>query len=568
MVATAARSAFPLLKAMHFSLRAKSIVGILLIQAALGLLWLWLSSDPSGVAYAGPDSSPTATGSTLSHFATLVASAVVAAFALGSWLTRSVTELRRGAALLKNGRYGVQIPVRGSDEVADTAVALNNVSRRMAELSSEAERSEARFTYLSGHDPLTGLMNRRRFQTELEKWTHHATRYRRPVSLLLLDLDHFKFINDSLGHRAGDRLLARLATLLLEETRETDVVARLGGDEFGILLTESDAEGAAAVARRALDRLAQSDVEINSRLLYTTGSIGIASCPRHGTDVETLLTRADMAMYRAKDSGRNRVHVFHDEDERLGQVQSMVRWEDQIKRALREDRFALFRQPILGLGVDAVEHYEVLLRMHDGDNGWIAPGAFLDTAERFGLIEDIDRRVVRLACEQQVAARAVGHDVHLSVNLSGYEFNNLAMCHGIQDTIRETGADPTRLMFEITETRALANVVEAGRFIRELTDIGCRFALDDFGAGFTSLSYLKEIPVSVIKIDGSFVRHLDRSSRDQALVRAVTDMAHAMGMEVTAEFVESGETLALLRNIGVDHAQGFFIGRPQEMTVT
>lgn len=549
---------------MHLSLRAKTTIGVLLVEAALVTLWLWLRSDHSGVAYAGPIDAAAGSGTVILNYGIFAAGSLLAAFILGSWLTRAVTELSRGAAALKDGCYGAQIPVHGGDEVADAANSLNKVSRRLAELSSVAENSEARLNYLAGHDPLTGLMNRYEFQGELEKSVALAVRFRRPMSLLLLDLDHFKFVNDSFTHRAGDRLLGRTAALLREETRETDVVARLSGDEFGILLTESDTDRAETVAQRILDRLARTDIEVDRRLLHATGSIGIATCPRHGTDVETLLTRADVAMYRAKDSGRNRVRVFNASEDQLGQIQTMARWEDRIKRALREDRFSLFRQPILSLGGDTTEHYEVLLRMREGED-WVAPGAFLDTAERFGLIEQIDRHVVALACRQQLAARAAGRDVHLSVNLSGYEFNNLAMCRGIQNTIRDTGADPTRLTFEITETRALTNIAEAGRFIRELRDFGCRFALDDFGAGFTSLSYLKEIPVNTIKIDGSFVRQLDRSPRDQALVRAVTDMAHAMDMDVTAEFVENRETLALLREYGVDHAQGFFIGPPLEM---
>jgi diguanylate cyclase (GGDEF)-like protein len=549
---------------MHLSLRAKTTVGVLLAEAALAMLWLWLRSDQSGVAYAGPVAESVNSGSTILNYGVFLGGSLLAAFILGSWLTRAVGELSRGAALLRNGCYGTQIPVYGNDEVADAANSLNKVSHRLVELTSIAESSEARLSYLAGHDPLTGLMNRYEFQGELEKWTTHAVRYRRPVSLLLLDLDHFKFVNDSFTHRAGDRLLGRTAALLLEETRDTDVVARLSGDEFGILLTESDTDRAEVVAQRILERLARTDIEVDHRLLHATASVGIATCPRHGSDVETLLTRADVAMYRAKDSGRNRVRVFNAGEDQLGRIQTMARWEDRIKRALREDRFALFRQPILSLGDRQTEHYELLLRMRE-DGDWVAPGTFLDTAERFGLIEQIDRHVVNLACRQQLAARAAGRDVHLSVNLSGYEFNNPAMCRDIRDTIRDTGADPTRFTFEITETRALTNVAEAGHFIRELRDFGCRFALDDFGAGFTSLSYLKEIPVNSIKIDGSFVRQLDRSPRDQALVRAVTDMAHAMDMEVTAEFVENSETLTLLRQYGVDHAQGYFIGRPLEL---
>lgn len=319
------------------------------------------------------------------------------------------------------------------------------------------------------------------------------------------------------------------------------------------------------VGNRLLKRLAEADFEVETQLLNTTASIGIAGFPDHGTEAGDILAKADMAMSWAKDKGRNRCHVFTEGDVLPQQIKQTIRWEDRIKRALKENRFHLLYQPIISLSNNKTEVYEALLRMEDGDGKFIAPGAFLDTAERFGLIEEIDQRVVRMACEKQVEAQRIGIILHLAINLSAHEFNNMAMCDTIKRIIAETGADPKRLIFEITETKALANIHEAERFMNELTAIGCRFALDDFGSGFTSLSYLKTMPIDIIKIDGSFVQKIDKNHRDRVLVKAVTEMGRAMGMKVTAEFVENESVLKTLRDIGVDHAQGYFIGKPAKL---
>ncbi|MBI3574124.1 MAG: EAL domain-containing protein, partial [Gammaproteobacteria bacterium] len=327
--------------------------------------------------------------------------------------------------------------------------------------------------------------------------------------------------------------------------------------------TETPAAGANLVAQRLLQNLHQTDFVIESNRLHGSASIGIVTCPDHGQDLETLLTRADIAMYRAKQAGRNRFHVFSDDDLSFdSKMRATIYWEERIKQALKEDRLTLLYQPIRPLVGEKREAYEALLRMRDDDDKLIAPGEFLETAERSGLIEEVDLRVVRLACETQAQHRRAGRALNLSINLSGYQFNNLAVSEVIQDIIRETGAEATRLTFEITETSALENIGLADKFIRRLKGLGCRFALDDFGAGYTSLSHLRNIPLDAIKIDGCFVQRLDQSPRDQALVAAVTDMGHALGLEVTAEFVENAQTLDMLKNMGVDHAQGYHIGRP------
>lgn len=496
--------------------------------------------------------------------AILLAVSALLALLYGNYLMRAIDRLKRGAAALAAGDLGHQIPVSGHDELGEVAQSFNNMSRRLADLAHEQERTQDQLVQLADQDPLTGLMNRRRFHAELGKWVQHAVRYQRPVSLLFVDVDQFKVVNDTLGHAAGDRFLSEIAVLIGRNMRDTDIVGRLGGDEFGVLLTETPREGANLVAQRLLQSLHQTDFTIDNHRLLGSASVGVVTCPDHGQDLETLLTRADIAMYRAKQAGRNRFHVFSDDDLSFdSKMRATIYWEERIKRALKEDRLTLLYQPIRSLmGGDKREAYEVLLRMRDDDGKLIAPGEFLETAERSGLIEQVDLRVVRLACETQAQHRRAGRPLNLSINLSGYQFNNLAVSEIIQDIIRETGAEAARLTFEITETSALENIGLAEKFIRRLKGLGCRFALDDFGAGYTSLSHLRNIPLDAIKIDGCFVQRLDQSPRDQALVAAVTDMGHALGLEVTAEFVENAQTLDMLKNMGVDHAQGYHIGRP------
>jgi len=495
--------------------------------------------------------------------AVLLAVSALLALLHGHYLMHAVNHLKQGAAALAAGQLGHQIPVHGRDELAQVAQAFNGMSRRLADLASEQERTKLQLVELADRDPLTGLMNRRRFHAELGRWIQHAVRYRRALSLLFIDVDQFKYVNDTLGHAAGDRFLAEIAATLARDMRDTDVLGRIGGDEFAVLLPETPREGANLVAQRLLYSLHDADFTIQNQRLHASASIGIATCPDHGQDVETLLTRADLAMYRAKQNGRNRFHVFGDEDLSLdSKMRATIYWEERLKQALRDNRLVLLYQPIRSLAGSRRESYEALLRLQDDEGRLVAPAEFLETAERSGLIEEIDLRVVRMACEAQVRHRRAGRALNLSVNLSGYQFNNLAVAEAIRAILRETGADAARLTFEITETSALQNVGLAEKFIRRLKGLGCRFALDDFGAGYTSLSHLRNIPLDAIKIDGCFVQRLDQSPRDQALVEAVTGMGHALGLEVTAEFVENETTLKLLEQMGVDHAQGYHIGRP------
>jgi diguanylate cyclase (GGDEF)-like protein/PAS domain S-box-containing protein len=388
---------------------------------------------------------------------------------------------------------------------------------------TERKRFEAHLKHLANNDPLTNLFNRRRFREELEDWVAQMERHESNGALLFIDLDNFKYINDTLGHQKGDEILINFAYLLRARVRETDIIARLGGDEFAIILPYTDADQSQSIAMQILE-LARGNLRVNNgRFHSVTASIGVALFPEHSSDVEKLLTYADLAMYRAKEKGRNCACMY---------------------------------------SPDQKMHYEALLRMMGENDALISPQDFLNIAERFGLIRDIDRWVVRraihLIAEQQFADRGL----FLEVNLSGRAFNDPELLSLIKQEFAATNIDPNTLVFEITETATIENMVDAQRFITALKSMGCRFGLDDFGIGFSSFSYLKQLPVDYLKIDGSFICDLKHNTTDQHLVRAMVEVARGLGKQTVAEFVGCEETVQLLSNYGVDYAQGHHIGKP------
>lgn len=427
---------------------------------------------------------------------------------------------------------------------------------------SERKRFESQLVHIANHDPLTGLFNRRRFDEELDRQLSEAQRYGRRGALLFLDLDQFKDVNDSRGHRAGDDLLTSLAMLLRQRLRDTYIIARLGGDEFSVLLPHADEEQACAVARELLEAIRGHTFVVAGASLGITVSLGIALFPDHGTSAGELLSHADMAMYRAKEEGRNRASMFSPDGDWQAQIESRIGWHQRIREALDCGLFVLSAQPILDLRSDKISQYELLLRMVGPDGELIAPSFFLDIAERSGLIQDIDRWVVRRAIELLAEHEAAGHPIRIEVNLSGKAFADRELLTIIQEDLIFRGVDPANLVLEVTETAAIANIGEAQTFVRTLQAMGCGFALDDFGVGFSSFSQLKHLPVDYLKIDGSFVQDLAANAVDQHLVQAIVSVARGLGKMTIAEFVGDGETVRLLKEYGVDYAQGYYVARP------
>jgi diguanylate cyclase (GGDEF)-like protein/PAS domain S-box-containing protein len=430
---------------------------------------------------------------------------------------------------------------------------------------SERKEWARQLEYLVDHDSLTGLYNRRWFERELAREVERAKRYETPAAVLLIDLDHFKDINDSLGHQAGDDLLKGVAGLLKQRVRRADVLARLGGDEFALLLPQTPAAHAEIVADEIVKTLSRRMAVSADQSVVVTASVGVALSDGL-TDTE-LLAYADLAMYEAKQAGRNRFAVYLPQKGGRERVSARLADAERIRRAVEEDRLVLCGQPVLDLNTNEIHSYELLVRLPgDRSDEMLLPSAFLYVAERFGLIQAIDVWVVRSAIQLIAEHAQTGRQLVVSVNLSGKSISDPKLGSLIEAALEESGIDPARLIFELTETAAIGNFEQAKIFATRLRSRGCQLALDDFGAGFGSFYYLKNFPFDYIKIDGGFIRGLVSNPMDQLVVQAIVTIAQGLGKKTVAEFVSDQESTTLLRKIGVNCAQGYYIGEPQLIT--
>lgn len=418
---------------------------------------------------------------------------------------------------------------------------------------------------LAEHDGLTSLYNRGFFQAELERVVERTRRAGAAhCALLYIDLDNFKYVNDTLGHAAGDRVLIEVASIFIKRLRKSDLIARLGGDEFAVLLYNTSAEKVRQTAESFREQMANYIFSQGKERIDVGCSIGVSMITPETKSAVESLSQADIACHLAKRAGRNRVHVFKPSDEAdLTSMSLDMGWARRIREAIKHNRFALACQPIVNTRTGLVDSYEVLIRMLDDKKELIMPGGFLPAAARFGLIADIDKWVVANAIETLVKQRKHMPALRYSINLSGQTFSDPTIADLILAKLHQTGLEPAALTFEITETEAIADMALAGSFLKRLQDIGCQTALDDFGSGFSSFAYLKDLPVDFVKIDGHFVKNLAKNPVDQAMVRAMNDIAHALGKQTVAEFVEDEASMKLLREFGVDYAQGYHLGRPE-----
>jgi diguanylate cyclase (GGDEF)-like protein/PAS domain S-box-containing protein len=424
---------------------------------------------------------------------------------------------------------------------------------------------EAELRFLADHDALTGLPNRRRFHDELQRHLAFTERYGGEGAVLLFDLDNFKYLNDTQGHKAGDQYLVSLARVLKERLRQTDVVARLGGDEFGVLLPAANPAQARRVAEALAEAVREHAPLVAGQPVKLSTSIGIA-CFGHGVaDPDQLLAAADLAMYDAKETGRDRIEMASAESVDERSLKARMHWLERIKRALDDETFIVYCQPIAELETGTISQYELLLRMED-DNGQVVPAtAFLATAERFDLVQDIDRMMIRKAIRLIAEHGAHGRDYKLEVNISAKSIGDPELTQMIERELADSGINPSLLILEITETTAIANMDEAVDFATRLSRLGCGFALDDFGRGFGSFYYLKHLPLNYLKIDGDFIRNLAHNLVDQQVVKAVVQVAKALGYKTIAEYVQDEATILALRHYGVDFMQGYHVGHPRPL---
>ncbi len=436
--------------------------------------------------------------------------------------------------------------------------------RQMQHERTERQAVEARLQYLVAHDELTGLYNRRRLEQVLELALINAQHNQRASALLYLDLDQFRLVNDVAGHTAGDRLLVEVTQILRRHIKPADILARIGADEFLLLIEGLNTEQALAQAEALRHAVDGFIFETSIKTYHISLSIGIALIEPHETiTVDEALARADQACYVAKTQGRNRIHFFSRDDSIMHLLQSDAYWTPKIRHALAHDMLCLVFQPVVSANDGVIRHYEALVRLI-GDNGeLITPNFFIPVAERAGLIQEIDLWVVKRAIHLLASLTVHQSDLVININLSTQVLQHAALLPLVRDTLQATGIEACRITFEITETAAIANLAQTRKMIEQLRALGCCFALDDFGAGFNSYSYLKHFPVDYLKIDGTFIINLVSDPVDQALVKSMIEIAHTLGKKTVAEFVENAETLALLREYRIDFAQGYYVGRPE-----
>jgi diguanylate cyclase (GGDEF)-like protein/PAS domain S-box-containing protein len=462
--------------------------------------------------------------------------------------------------------HGIEIAIQ--DSAAPIRDRIGNIIGAVMVFHdvSKESRLSRQLSYQASHDALTGLINRREFENRLVAALDDAyERNGHGHALLYFDLDQFKVVNDTFGHTAGDELLRQISELVQSNIRSTDVLARLGGDEFGILLERCTEERAIEVAEAIRSSVEAFRFTWQDACTSVRCSIGIVMVDKDSQSVATAMSSADVACYSAKDMGRNQVHLYQDSDASVRHEE--MKWVSRITSAIEDNRFELFYQPIIGIGAKGLGvrgHYELLLRMRSDSGEIVGPDQFIPAAERYNLMSMLDRWVIREALSQ-LADRS--HDSEqarftLAINLSGTSLSEDRFLEFVIDELKRQRLPQGAICFEITETAAISNLARVIHFMQTLRKLGCKFSLDDFGSGLSSFTYLKNLPVDYLKIDGQFIRNVAEDSVDESMVRAINEVGRAMGIATIAERVESKEVLDKLGDLGVEFAQGFFIARP------
>ena len=418
-----------------------------------------------------------------------------------------------------------------------------------------------RIEHLAMHDPLTDLPNRHSLQTRIEDTARDGG----VGALLFIDIDHFKYVNDNFGHRTGDQLIVGIGSVLRDVMRACGgELYRLGGDEFAIHLPEALRKQASETGEAALDAVRRYRFQASEQRIVAnlSASCGIALYPFHGSDVPGLFSNVDIAMYQAKELGRNRCVLFDQASDNLRSTHKRIHWAKRLRDALDEDRVTLFAQPVVRLRDQKAMHHEILVRLRDDDGGFILPSAFIELAESLSLVQEIDLQVVEKLLTFMRQYNQVGKKLRYFVNLSRVSISDERWIKRFISLLKSSGVDPSQLVFEITETAAMSEIDVTLTFISRLKAMGCRFALDDFGAGFSSFYYLKRFEVDYLKIDGSFIRDLATDEGSRLFVRALNDVANGLSKQVVAEWIETPEVLNLLVEMGAQYGQGYLFQKP------
>jgi len=466
-------------------------------------------------------------------------------------------------ALLERVKISLTQQANASELFEHNSLLLYKFKEAKKKLIAQSKSSE-KLVYLTRHDALTGLPNRIEFESKVKRAVTLARKSSNEYVLCFLDLDQFKVVNDTAGHMAGDEMLKQLSVILQNHIRKSDTLARLGGDEFGLLIENCDLSTAKGKVQDILELIDDFRFQWDNCVFRVSASVGMAIIDQHSRSYIDLLKQTDIACYAAKNSGRNRLHVYQEQDENLVEQSDQMLWVPKINEALEKDRFKLYAQAIMPTDTsDGCINFEVLIRLQDSENNIIPPGAFLPTAERYNLITKIDYWVIQNTFAWlQKNRKKIDPHCHFSINLSGQSLGDENVLYFITDLLGKNLIPTSMIHFEVTETMAISNLKSAKHFIQKVRALGCGVSLDDFGSGLSSFGYLKNLDVDTLKIDGIFVRDILDDPIDAAMVEAINTIGHVMGLKTVAEFVENEHIARKLIEIGVDYLQGYGIGKP------
>ena len=467
----------------------------------------------------------------------------------------SISDLQDPIQELARGNLKVKFEPAEHREISDIVEALETTASALSE-------RDAMLMELANHDNLTGLFNRRRFMEELNVELANIAVHEHSSALFFIDLDQFKYVNDTCGHHAGDRLIRKVADELTRSVSEEDIVARFGGDEFVILHCSTDEESAREMAERILANMRRLAHVEDERVFHIHCSIGITMIDRAKANPDEIIAEADIACREAKSAGRNRMQFFEKSSHIVERATSDVGWMNRLRNAVDADSFELRFQPINRIDTGATRHHEVLLRLRGDDGKLLSPDAFLPSAVRFGLMSEIDLWAIRHSAEAYAEYVEESPQLRLSINLSANAFESDNLSEFVATVFEEYGVPAERIIFEITESLAVRRPRHVELQIDALREMGCKLALDDFGTGYSSFSYLQKLHFDFIKIDGSFVHDIMNNPVDQKMIKLIAEVGREANMQTVAEYVQDAASLELLGELGVDLAQGFFVGRP------